>query len=129
MFNCEEEGGDVLAADEVGGEEVLRLVLALELGVAVRALVQHDVDDVVRLAQVFGRLWHDRVDDFVEEPDVAPDVVLDARYELRHGLLVLLPVSCEGIDGSWEKANLGNVFELDGQHLLLPVRDPLLYTV
>ena len=99
----------------MGGEEVLRLVLALELGVAVRALVQDDIDDVVRLAQVFGRLWHDRVDDFVEEPDVAPDVVLDARYELRHGLLVLLPVSVsrEGIDGSWEKADLGNVLELD----------------
>ena len=110
------------------GEQVLRLVLALELSVTVRSLVENDVDDIVGFAEVLGRLWHDRVDDFVEETDVAPDVVLDARYELRHGLLVLLPVSCESIDGSWEKTNLGDVFELDDQHLLFPVRDPLLYT-
>ena len=63
------------------------------------ALVQDNVDNLVVLADVFGGLGHQSIDDFTEEGDITSRVSTDPRHKFGHRPFMLrgVWVRCVGV--------------------------------
>lgn len=71
-------------------EAILRALRAL---ITLSALVEDNVNDLVMLADILGRLRHELVDNLAEECYIAAGIPAYSRYQLGDSALVLLYVS------------------------------------
>ena len=85
--------------------------------------MKNDVNHFVMFADVFRRDWHEFIYYITEEVDIASRVVSYSIDKVCHGLLVLNSPSEENL-GIPKTAHLGDVFQVDDQHLLFAVGDP-----
>lgn len=87
--------------------------------------MQNYINNLVVLADILGRCGHDIIHDFAEQGSVSSGITSYARDKLCDGLLVLKEMSDVASDSSG-MANFVNILQVNYQHLLFAVGDPLL---
>ena len=104
-----------------------KLLSSFNFPVMLSPLVKNDVDNVVVFADILGWRGHDAVDDFAEERDIAAGVPTDPRDELGYRTFMLKKGLVKIRGRAKSIAHLRNVLEVNDQHLLLSVCNPLLW--
>lgn len=77
---------DSLSSKKMNRETTLH---SIEMLITLATLVHNDVDYFVLFTDVFCWLRKESVDDLIEQLDISPSVMLDARGELGNCLLML----------------------------------------